>query len=257
MGLLDQVTKGRLSRPRRTVLYGPHGIGKSTWAACWPDAIFLPTEDGTADIDCARFPLLECLGSYQEAVAELAQGEHQFRSAVTDSADWLEQLIQRHVCETRGVGAITDIDFGKGYGAAAAFFREVLDAMNVLVGRGMHVVFVAHAKQAKIEPPGQNSFTRYEPKLHRSNGNGPSVCEMLQEWADEVLFCNYRVDVKTEKQAFNRERGIGIGGGERVLYTCERPAHLAKNRLGLPPELPLDFSAYEPWLNGTAQSGAA
>ena len=38
-------------------------------------------------------------------------------------------------------------------------------------------------------------------------------------------------------EGFNRTRVQGIGSGERVLKTTERPAHLAKNRLNLPDEL--------------------
>jgi hypothetical protein len=35
-----------------------------------------------------------------------------------------------------------------------------------------------------------------------------------------------------------------LGSGERVLYTAERPAFLAKNRYGLPDVLPLAWAAF-------------
>ena len=33
------------------MLYGTHGIGKSTWGAMAPDPIFIQTEDGLAEVD--------------------------------------------------------------------------------------------------------------------------------------------------------------------------------------------------------------
>ena len=39
------------------MLYGTHGIGKSTFASCAPKPIFLQTEDGLGEIDCDKFPL--------------------------------------------------------------------------------------------------------------------------------------------------------------------------------------------------------
>ena len=39
------------------------------------------------------------------------------------------------------------------------------------------------------------------------------------------------------------ERGVGVG--ERVMYAEERPAFWAKNRYGLPVELPLSWDAFQ------------
>jgi hypothetical protein len=69
MGLLDSVRTGKRPGPRRVLLYGVQGIGKSTWGAQAPGAVFIPTEDGLDDIDGASFPkatsydgMLACIG---------------------------------------------------------------------------------------------------------------------------------------------------------------------------------------------------
>ncbi|MGV3483430.1 MAG: ATP-binding protein [Planctomycetaceae bacterium] len=254
MSFLDKIKKGRQVKPRRTVLYGVHGIGKSTWASMWPNPVFVPTEDGVADIDVASFPLCKDLTDAWTAVMELSSGGHDFKTIVIDSADWLEQLIWQQVCDKREVDSITDIDFGKGYGEASTIFGRFLGALDQCRDNaGMHVVLLSHARATKVEPPGEQSYTRYEPKLHKPSGNGPSASEVLQEWCDELLFCNYRVNVRTEEQGFKRERGIAVGSGERVMFCQEGPSHLAKNRLGLPAEMPLDFRVYQQHLNGTAK----
>ena len=91
---LSKVQKGKQQRARRTVLYGTHGIGKSTWASEWPNAVIVQTEDGCADLDVAKFPLCETLTDCWGAIMELGgEEDHGFQTVVVDSADWLEQLI--------------------------------------------------------------------------------------------------------------------------------------------------------------------
>jgi hypothetical protein len=57
MDLLKTIKQGRETRPRRVLLYGAHGIGKSTCPSTKP--IYLQTEDGLADIGVDRTPLLK------------------------------------------------------------------------------------------------------------------------------------------------------------------------------------------------------
>lgn len=242
MSRLSTVTKGKQRRPRRTVVYGTHGIGKTTWASCWPEAVFVPTEDGCGDLDVSAFPLCETLEDAWGAIIELGGKEpHDFKTVVIDTADWLEQLIWKAVCEKHSKKAITEFDFGKGYGFATEILGKVLRALDCCRNTGMHVVILAHCDIRKFTEPGLESYDRYTPKLHKD------AAAMLQEWADEVLFCGYKRFVRKEDLGFQRSRGIAVGD-ERVLFTRETPGHLAKNRLGLPPEMSLDFAEYEKFL---------
>ena len=90
-------TTGRQTRPRRLMLYGVHGIGKSTFAAEAPNAVFLPTEDGIADIDCESYPLSSCFDQFMHYLQELHDEEHDRSTLVIDSLDWLERLIWAEV----------------------------------------------------------------------------------------------------------------------------------------------------------------
>lgn len=244
MSFLDKVTRGKRTRPRRTVLYGTHGFGKSTWASKWPEPVFIPTEDGCGDLDVAAFPLCETLMDCWTPIMELAtpEADHGFKTVVIDSADWLEQLIWKEVCKNADKKAITDFDYGKGYGSASKIFSSVLNALNACRDVGMHVVIIAHCEIKKFTEPGLESYDRYTPKMHKD------VSALLQEWADEVLFGNYRRFVRQEDLGFKKTRGIAVGGDERVIYTQEGPGHLAKNRLGLPAEMSMDFEEYAKFL---------
>ena len=50
-----QIIKGKIPCPKKVLIYGPEGIGKSTFAAHFPDPVFIDTEGSTKDMDVARF----------------------------------------------------------------------------------------------------------------------------------------------------------------------------------------------------------
>lgn len=239
MKLLDQIVTGRTPAPRRVMLYGTHGVGKSTWASHASQCVFLQTEDGLGEIDCHKLPLATSYDQVMQALSELYTDAHRFRAIVVDSLDWLERIIWTEVCRTRNVQSIEDVTYGKGYVLALSQWREILTGLTALRNdRGMMVILIAHAKIERFENPETESYDRYVPRLHRL------ASQIVQEWCDEVLFATFKLYVKQMDEDFGRTRTQAIGTGERIVYTVERPAHLAKNRLNLPEEIPLDWSAY-------------
>jgi hypothetical protein len=235
--MLD-IIRGPRKAPRRVLLYGTHGIGKSTWAAAAPSPIFLATEDGLNDVGCDRTPLLKSLGAVNSWVSDLLTESHGHRTVVIDTADWLERLIFNQVAAEHTKKNIEEIGYGKGYAFAMSHWEFLLNSFGHLRDKGMAVILLAHARVVKIEPPDADSYSRYEPDLHKF------VSPLLQEWADEVLFASYRVNTIAKDEGFDRTRTRAIGTGDRIVYTCERPTHLAKRRIAMPDILPLDFNAY-------------
>ncbi len=244
MTLMERIHTGRRHSPPRLLIYGTEGIGKSTAAAQAPNPIFIPTEDGLDQIECSSFPLAGKLGDVEAALHSLLHEEHNFGTVVLDSADWLERLIWDVLCEQYGVTSIEKVDGGyaKGYTHALTHWRKVLDDLNGLrMKRGMCVILLAHAKVEKFEDPEHSAYDRYSPRLHK-HANA-----LVTEWADAVLFATRKIITKTEEGGFNRERtiaaGLGKDGGERILRCVGSPACIAKNRYGLPAELPLSWPA--------------
>ena len=243
MSLMQQIQRGPRARPRRITVFGVQGVGKTTLAAAAPAPIFIPTEDGQNDIDCHRFPLASAYVNVLAALGELYSEQHDYRTAVVDSLDWLERLIWADVCRQKGVESIEDIGYAKGYTYALSQWREVLDGLDALRNsRDMTVILVAHAKIERFEDPTCDSYDRFVPRPHKS------AAALVQEWSDEVLFATYKIHTKQSDEGFGRKKARGLGTGERILRTTERPAHVAKNRLGLPDELPLLWSAYAEYL---------
>jgi AAA domain-containing protein len=237
--LFERIRRGKNPGPRRTMLYGVQGVGKSTWASMAPGTIFLPTEDGLRDIDCASFPLLKRFSDVMSALRDLEKNPHDYETVVVDSLDWLEQIVWDHVCQENQQPSIEAFGYGKGYTMAIQPWRQFLDALDILRGlRGMSVILLAHAKIERFEAPETQSYDRYTPRLHKT------AAGLIQEWCDEVFFACYLTMTRVEKGKFNKETVKAVGDGQRIMRTAERPFAMAKNRLGLPHELPLDYRKY-------------
>jgi hypothetical protein len=211
----------------------------STFAAASQSTIFIQTEDGLGEIICDKFPLAESFNDVMTALRELYTQKHPYTTVAVDSLDWLERLIWADICTERSVSNIEDIGYAKGYVFALDKWRNFLDGLTALRrDKGFTIILIAHAKIEKFENPETESYDRYVPRLHKL------ASALIQEWCDEVLFATYKVHTKQTDEGFGRKGTRGIGNGERILRTVERPSHMAKNRLNLPDELPLDWNAY-------------
>ncbi len=228
-----QVIRGRVAKPRKIVMYGVAGIGKNTWAAGAPAPIFIQTEEGSEDIGCDRLPMRRVLADLQQDLRSILLEDHEYRTLVIDTGDGIEALIHASVVAGTGSESIASISFGRGYDAAVLDMRKILFVLDKIRDvRGMTVIILAHAKISRFEDPGNEAYDRYSLQMHHK-----AAAEVMG-WADEVLFANYKTFVRKTEQGF-RERNVAVGTGERFLFTREMPAYYAKNRLDLPPELPM------------------
>jgi len=250
MGLLKRITRGKTSMPPRLSVHGGEGVGKSSTAAQAPAPIFIQTEDGLGEIDCAKFPLARSLDDVLNALSELYTAQHAFQTVVIDSLDWLERLIFDRVCQDYGVKCIEKADGGysRGYKHALVHWRAILEGLDALRNeKGMAVILIAHSKVERFEDPEAPAYDRYVPRIHHL------AAAMICEWSDMVLFATRRIRTQTEDAGFNRVRtiatGIGADGGERILRTVGSPACIAKNRYNLPAEIPLSWAALMDGMN--------
>ena len=248
MSFLSEIQTEKKVLPRRILVYGTHGIGKSTFGSMAPNPVFIQTEEGLDDIECHKFPLAETYSEVTDAVGALAQEKHDYKTLVIDSADWLERLIWNEVCKQQGKNSIEDIGYGKGYVFAVDIWRELLEGLNILrKERDMFIVLIAHAQIEKFQNPETDAYDRYSPRLHKH------ASAVIQEWCDEVLFASYKVLTKQTDAGFGKKVAQGISDGERYIRTTERPAHVAKNRLNMADEIPLNWNSYAEYLPQNSQ----
>lgn len=245
------ISNGIQPHPVKMVLYGVEGIGKSTFASKAPDPLFIDTEGSTKDLNVKRVdPSPKTWMELVTYIQEIRNSNEVFcKTLVIDTADWAERMCIRHICDKNQKSGIEDWGYGKGYTYVYEEFGKLINALTDIVNKGINVIILAHASLRKFEQPDENgSYDRYTLKLNDSPKT--SISNMIKEWADLVLFANYKtfvVDVDGKKKA---------QGGQRVMYTTHHPAWDAKNRYGMPDELPFEFSQIER-IFGTAPVSAS
>src|SRR5206468_4669463 len=121
--LLDTVTIKKRFRPVFFCLYGPPGVGKSTFGASADNPIFIPTERGLDHITTPKFPTPKTFAEFYHQLVAVDTEEHSYKTIVIDTADALELLIWERVCAEGKVRSIED--FGGGYGKGYTRAREI------------------------------------------------------------------------------------------------------------------------------------
>jgi hypothetical protein len=231
-----KITRGVRQTAKRVIAYGVEGIGKSTLASQFPNAVVLDTEDGTNHLDVARVSVSSWM-DLEGALHELIRDNQGFKTVVIDSIDWAERLLIDHLLKKANKRSIEDFGFGKGYTMVAESVGRLLSVCDSLIDQGVNVVMVGHSTVKRVSPPDMDEgYDRYELKLTKQSG------PLVKEWADCILFANYRTKLVAGEDGRTRAKG----GRERVLHTERTAAFDAKNRYGLAPELPMTIEALAP-----------
>lgn len=236
-----KIVRGKQKSAARVVMYGTEGIGKSTMASQFPSPLILDTEDGSKHLDCARVICSDWI-TLESTMHELVRDAQGFETIVIDSADWMERIMIDQIVRQAGKKSIEDFGFGKGYIHVQERVSKFLAIADQLISRGINVVFVAHSKVQRTSPPDQtDGYDRYELKLTKQ------VAPLLREWCDLLLFCNYRLKLVEGSDG----RIKASGGKERVMYAERAAAWDAKNRFGLPEEMPMTIDRLAGIFGGT------
>lgn len=230
-----KIISGKITKPQKVVIYGPEGIGKSTFAAQFPRPLIIDTEGSTSHLEVDRLPRPTSWQMLRQYIKDLKGDTMGYQTLVIDTADWAERLCEEAVCQSNGKVGIEDFSYGKGYTYVKEEFGRLLDSLSDLIDAGMNVVLTAHSIIRKFELPEETgAYDRYELKLGQKAGN--QCAALAKEWADMILFANYKEIVITTKD--NKKK---VSGGKRVMYTSHNPCWDAKNRHGLADELPFDY----------------
>ena len=230
------------------ILYGPPGIGKTSFGAAIPGRVFLcdDKEEGIhtlkgAGLVDADIPVLPSASQWTDvlgAVRQLATADHDYKALVIDTIGGLERLCHAHICLEFFRGDWCEKGFAgyqRGYEVALPEWRNLLNALDACRMKGMSILCLTHSLVRPFKNPEGDDFDRYIPDLHHKTWN------LTHRWADMVLFANYYIEIT--------EDGKGRGGQQRLLYTEYHAAYEAKNRSSLPPEVDMGDNGAEAWGN--------
>lgn len=230
------IARGAKARAQKVVLYGPEGIGKTTLAAGFPDPLFIDVEGGTSHYDVARVDPAPASWQALMETVRAVKAERPCATLVIDTADWAEDMCMRGLCAENKWSSIESPGYGKGYTYLAEEFGRLLDALSDVAEAGVNVVICAHAQMRKFEQPDEAaSYDRWELKLQKK------VAPMIKEWADAVLFLNWKTTVEVVgegKSAKGKARNA-----RRTMFCQHHACWDAKNRWGLPEEVPAGYAS--------------
>lgn len=245
-----EVISGKIEKAKKAVLYGPEGIGKSSLAAQFPKPIFIDTEGSTTELSVDRLPKPSSWTMLLQQVSWVRQNAATFKTLVIDTIDWAEMLCIESVCTQHGKNGIEDFGYGNGYVYVKEEFGRFLNQLSDVVDAGINVVLTAHSQIVKFEQPDEmGAYDRYQLKLGKKTSS--QTAPLVKEWADMVLFMNYKTfSVAADKEGKKHK----AQGGIRTIYANHHPAWDAKNRHGLPDEFPMDYANIAHIFNSATQT---
>lgn len=241
------ITRGKVKRAVRCVLYGVAGVGKSTWCSHIPDALFIDTESGTDSMDVGRLQCPETWTDLQDELDFIIYRKP-CSTVVIDTIDRVEALLIHDIVNNDGKVSIEDYGYGKGYVMVQERWqKEFLFKLDKVIAKGINVVLVCHSIIRKIETPEETAFDHWELNLSRK------VAPVTRDWADMMLFCNFDMTIVDTSKNSNVEKRKATGSLKRKIHCNQKPQYDAKNRYGLADSYDLSFEPFKAIFEGMVE----
>jgi len=233
MSILDSISKPT-DRPIIATFTGDAGMGKTSLAATFPKPIFIRAEDGLQSIAIEQrpdaFPVIKKVDDLWNQLSGLINDKHEYLTVVIDSVTALERLFIQHVVDSdpKQPKSINQAlgGYGAGLQAVAGMHQRLRKAAGLLVDKGMHVIFIAHADTETIELPDNDPYTKYSLRLGKKS---------VAPYVDDVDLVGF---IKLETfTTGDGERKKAMSDGTRILVTYATAANVSKNRYGIEADL--------------------
>ena len=204
------------------LIYGDPGVGKSSFCAGFPNALFFATEPGLTSLDTYEVPITSW-PDFLGACAEVAEGNHDFKTIVIDTIDNLYDHCVQYIEQRNGVEDIGDLAYGKGYRLVKEEFSR---AITKLASLPYGLILTSHVIEMELKKSG-GERTRAIPSMNKR------AFEFVNKFVGLIFYATARRD---------------DDGWKRVLYTKPTANFIAKDRLTILPnviEMPFNMATRE------------
>lgn len=236
--------------PLALALYGPSGVGKTSFCAHFPKPGFIIyQDDGIHDLStydqAPEAEFVDKVESFPELLQAIRDAPGRCETLILDNLTDFEQLCFVHHCDMYFGGDWSNkgfYSFNKGpKNAAKTDWPELLYSLQNVVEQGVHVILIAHSRIKTRPNPDGEDYLAWEPQLDAE------IWTKTHGWAKATLFYALRVEV-------NKDSPISKGKAssadyDRYIFTQPSPTYEAKNRYGLPPVIDCSVGAEEAFEN--------
>lgn len=212
------------SEPPKVIIYGPPGVGKTTFLAR-PDALIVSAEDGAAGVACDRVDVASA-ADLRAVMRELPTAG--YTSIGFDSITQIARFFGSEVAAEHRVATVEAAPYGKGLADLAARVSGFCGALNALRERGMSIVLVAHEEIESVSDPEVGDYVKKNIAVHRR-----ARCALV-EWADVI-------GIATPMDLVSSDGVAKAIGRARKLHFDPAPSRVTKIRAGWRLPATIDF----------------
>jgi len=242
---IKHTDKGFLGKPPLHMLvYGVPGIGKTSFAAYFPNPVFLiePLEDGINNLvewnQCPK-PKDILIAADWDEVLEKSHPDYLpvgTQTLILDAIGGFERLCFKHVCAEQYEDDWSKSGFFSYYTgpktASVEYWPELLGNLHTCRMEGINTIILGHQKTDVFQNPIGADHTQLKPDITNQIAE-PSIKNFKA-----ILYYSYEYEVKTPKK--DQKKGEKPGkadedSGSRMLFTSMHPVYTGKNSFGLPP----------------------
>lgn len=241
------------SDPLGMILYGMSGIGKTSFAAEFPNVAFVvdPQEKGINDLlkfrQCPIPLTIEIALGWKHLlkISESLARRQDVETVVYDSATGLQQLCHNYHCKEYYNDDWTKDGFyayqSGPKNAAQKDWPELIQAWETIRESGKQIIIIAHSQIKSFKNPDGDDYEKYSPYLEKE------AWAAIHRWAPSVIFYKSQVDTKKVGGRHKADEE----SMKRLLCTVQGATYDAKNRYGLEPIINAGHSnreAYEAFM---------
>lgn len=233
--MFEEITTGESKEiPSKIIVYGVPKIGKSRFAAQFPDPFFINIEDGLQYLG-KKVRSTPKLTAFDDVTGWLNHilNDEKFTCGriIIDSLDWVEALAKEKIEKEHGEPITNKAHKAYAYGAGQAMVDEqtnrVFRALDIIYKKkGIPALIIAHSVVRTVDLPTKEPYSRYELKVSKG------VAAKSTEWADLVLFADYSFHVSKDGKTTEPKPMFMIGGSASFV---------GGGRMKLDKEIPLSY----------------
>lgn len=226
---LNSITKEVIRRAPKGIVYGPPGIGKTTFGA-GANGVILDTENGIPqELDgvASRTPYFSTWSEIKGFLDWVITAKEKPPAIVVDTIDWLLRRVEEQVAGTdpKASGLVSTLNKSHGgYGNGKQVLRNyvyqyLLPTLDKIVLSGTSVLLLAHTTRRELTTQEGATTERSMPQIHEDLAN------VMIEWSDFV--------------------GAACRSGDQHILVLQETGQLvAKNRYGINQPVPFTWNDF-------------